>query len=118
MEAVADTAFDAWAALALAEHGPFTAHAVLLCENADGFVPLCGTWIDIDETAEWGAMILAFAGAGLAWDAAAFFAAGGLLDNPGARARMQALEAALDADARVLGEAELFAPDGARVAPE
>jgi hypothetical protein len=115
---ISDTAFDAWVALAMAEQGPFTAHAVLLREGANGFVPLCGTWIDIDDTAEWGAMILAFAGAGVGWDAAAFFAAGGLLDNPAARTRMQALEAALDADARLLGEAALFGPDGARVAPE
>ena len=45
-----DTAFDTWLALALAEHGNFTAHAVLLREELDGFVPLCGTWIDLDET--------------------------------------------------------------------
>jgi len=115
---ISDTAFDAWVALALAERGPFTAHAVLLREEADGFVPLCGTWIDIDESAEWGAMILAFAGAGVGWDAAAFFSANGVLDNPTARARMQALEAALDADVRLLGEAALFGPDGARVTPE
>ena len=115
---ISDTAFDAWLALALAEQGPFTAHAVLLRDDAAGFIPLCGTWIDLDDASEWSVMTLAFAGAGLAWDAAAFFPATGLLDNPAARARMQALEAALDAEPRLLGEAALFGPDGTRRAAE
>jgi hypothetical protein len=106
--------FDAWLALALAEQGPFTAHAVLLKDAPDGLVPLCGTWVELDEAAEWGAMLIAFAGAGLAWDLAAFFPAEGLLDNPAARARMQALQSALDAEPRLLGEAALFGADGER----
>ncbi len=106
--------FDAWLALALAEQGPFTAHAVLLRDDPDGLVPLCGTWVELDDAAEWGAMLIAFAGAGLAWDAVAFFPAEGLLDNPDAHARMQALQAELDAEPRLLGAAALFGPDGAR----
>jgi len=63
-----------------------------------------------------GEMVLVFAGAGLEWDAAAFFVSNGLLDQPAARARMQALEAALDAEPRMLGEAMLFRADGSRMA--
>ena len=106
--------FDAWLALALAEHGPFTAHAVLLRDDPDGLVPLCGTWVELDAAAEWGAMLIAFAGAGLPWDVVAFFPADHVLDNPAAHARMQELQAALDAEPRLLGAATLFGPDGAR----
>ena len=111
---MADAGFDAWLALTLAGQGPFTAHAVLLRDDADGLVPLCGTWVELDEAAEWGAMLIAFAGAGIAWDVAAFFPADGKLTSPAAHARMQALQAALDAEPRLLGEAALFGPDGGR----
>lgn len=115
---IPDTSFDSWVALALAEHGPFTAHAVLLKDSPGGFIPLCGTWIDLDDGAEWSAMLLAFAGAGVAWDSAAFFGGAGLLDTASARARMQELEAAIDADPLLLGAAALFRPDGALMAHE
>lgn len=109
------SAFDDWLALALAEQGrPFTAHAVLLRDAPDGLVPLCGTWVELDEAADWGAMLIAFAGAGLPWDVVAFFPADGLMDNPAAHARMQALQAELDAEPRLLGAAALFGPEGER----
>ena len=110
------TDFDAWIALETVTRGPFTAHAVLLRDGETSFEPLCGTWLDIGGEAEWGEMVLVFAGSGMTWDAVAFFAAAALLDNPAARTRMQALETALESDPRLLGEAEMFDPGGRRIA--
>lgn len=109
------TDFETWVSLTLAERGPFTAHAVLLRDTEDGFEPVAGTWLDLGAETEWGEMILVFAGAGVAWDVAAFFGASGLLAPPTARLRMQGLEAEIDEDPRTLGAADLFDAEGARV---
>lgn len=115
---VPETDFDSWIALTQAERGPFTAHAVLLRDAEAGLTPLCGTWLDFASEAEWGEMVIVFAGSGLAWDAVAFFPAAGLLDNPIARSRMQQLEADLDAEPRLLGTADIFWANGHRVSPD
>jgi len=104
--------FETWVALLLAGGGAVTAHAVLLADGDAGFQPVCGTWMDLSGATEWGEMVILFAGAGLPWDAVAFFPAGSVLDNPTALRRMQALEADLDAEPRLLGSADVFWPDG------
>ncbi len=112
------TDFETWAALMLAGGAALTAHAVLLAEGDAGFQPVCGTWVELSGEPEWGEMVILFAGAGLRWDAVAFFPAERVLDNPVALRRMQALEADLDREPRLLGAAEVFWPDGKRVSPD
>jgi hypothetical protein len=112
------TDFETWVALLLAGRTAVTAHAVLLKDAEAGFQPVCGTWVELSAEAEWGEMVILFAGAGLSWDAVAFFAADGVMDHPAALRRMQALETELDAEPRLLGEAEVFWPHGGRVSAD
>lgn len=116
MEDVTD--FDSWVALLTAGGGAVTAHAALLADREAGFQPVCGTWVELSGETEWGEMVILFAGAGLQWDAVAFFAGDRVLDHPAALRRMQALEAELDDEPRLLGGAEVFWPNGRRVSAD
>lgn len=114
-----DTDFDRWIAEAFAEHGPFTAFAVLVEIAGARVTPLRSTWFNvIGDEIDWGEVTQLFAGAGVEWDGAAFFpqpSPDGPLGTPTARARLRLLEERLDDDRLVLNEGHFFDTWGRRM---
>lgn len=114
-----DTDFDHWIAEAFAEHDSFTAFAVLVEIAGPDVTPLRSTWFNvIGDEIDWGEITRLFAGAGVAWDAAAFFpqpSPDGPLGTPTARARLRLLEERLDDDRLVLNEGHFFDKWGRRM---
>lgn len=118
-DAARDTDFDHWIAGAFAEHGSFTAFAVLVEIAGPDVTPLRSTWFNvIGDEIDWGEITRLFAGAGMEWDGAAFFpqpSADGPLGTPTARARLRLLEERLDDDRLVLNEGHFFDKWGRRM---
>ena len=116
---IRDADFDRWIASAFAEHGSFTAFAVLVEIAGPRVAPQCSTWFNvIGDEIDWGGITRLFAGAGRAWDAAAFFpqpSPDGPLGAPTARARLRLLEERLDDDRLVLNEGHFFDKWGRRL---
>jgi hypothetical protein len=112
--------FEPWLSTAFAEIGAFTAFAILVEIGGTQVRPLCSTYFNvIGDDVEWSEIVIMFAGAGQAWDAAAFYPAtasgGGPLDNPTARLRLREIEARLDEDRLVLNEGHFFDRWGRRL---
>jgi hypothetical protein len=117
------THFDQWIAAEFEKTGPFTAMAVLVEVAGSQVTPLCSTYFNvIGSDVDWGAITILFAGAGRAWDGAAFFPyaspGGGPLDNPNARLQLRQLEERLDDDRLVLNEGHFFDKWGRRMKVE
>jgi hypothetical protein len=116
----AHTDFDRWIAAEFAKSGPFTAFAVLVEIAGSTVTPLCSTYFNvIGDEVDWGEITVLFAGAGRAWDGAAFFpridAGGGPLDNPNARTQLRELEERVDDDRLILNEGHFFDKWGRRM---
>ena len=105
--------FEHWIAEEFATTGAFTALIVLVEIAETNVTPLCSTYLNIiGAEVDWNEMTVLFAGAGAAWNGAAFFSVtapdGGALDNPAARLKLRALEERLNADRLVLNEGHFF----------
>jgi hypothetical protein len=65
--------FECWAAGAYAKAGTFTVLVVLIEIVGRQATPMCSTWFNVvDGAVEWSEIAVMFAGAGGAWDGAAF----------------------------------------------
>lgn len=112
-------AFDRWIVEEFARRGGFTVFVILVGIKDTQVSPLCSTYLNVigDETS-WEDITVMFAGAGVAWDGAAFFPSSpteGLLDNPTARVRLRLLEQRVDDDRLVLNEGAFFDKLGRRM---
>jgi hypothetical protein len=112
--------FECWAASAYADAGAFTALVILIEIIEKQVTPMCSTWFNIAaDSVEWSEIAVMFAGAGGAWEGAAFFPVfasdGGPVDNPTARLRLRELEARIEDDVLALNEGELFDKWGQRM---
>ena len=68
------TDFDRWLSEQFAETGRFTALLVLLGIVEPQVTPLCSSYVNvIGDEIDWDEMTVLLQGAGLAWDAVAFF---------------------------------------------
>ena len=118
-DAPRDPDFDRWIVSAFAEHGSFTSFAVLVEIAGPRVTPLRSTWFNvIGDEIDWSDVTRLFAGAGVAWDGAAFFpqpSPDGPLGTPIARARLRLLEERLDDDRLVLNEGHFFDKWGRRM---
>jgi hypothetical protein len=114
------TDFDRWLAAELARAGAFTALAILVEIAERKVTPLCSTYFNvIGDEIDWSEITVLFAGAGRAWNGAAFYSLtapdGGPLDNPNARLRLRELENRVDDDRLVLNEGQFFDQWGRRL---
>ncbi|HVM77712.1 MAG TPA: hypothetical protein VMU06_01745 [Stellaceae bacterium] len=114
------TEFDRWLRAEFREGGAFTALVVLVEIAGVRVNTLCSTYVHvIGDEADWGEIVVLFAGSGVNWDGAAFFPErgphAGPLDNPTARLRLKALEGRLDLDRLVLNEGHFFDKWGRRM---
>lgn len=114
------TDFDRWLPAEFAERGEFTALVVLVAITETRVSPLCSTYFNvIGADVDWPEITVLLAGAGQAWQGAAFFpeeaTGGGALDNPTARLRLRLLEERLDQDRLVLNEGHFFDQWGRRL---
>lgn len=112
-----------WLASEYEESGSFTALIVLVEIGETAVTPLCSTYVNvIGAEIDWSDLVVMFAGAGQAWDGAAFFPRrdrnGSPLDNPSARLMLRELEARLDEDRLVLNEGHFFDAWGRRMKVE
>jgi hypothetical protein len=119
-EPAAGNDFERWLAREFAQSGAFTALVVLVEIGETQVTPLCSTYFNvIGDEVEWSDIVVMLAGAGRAWDGAAFFpivaSDGGPLDNPTARLRLRELESRLDDDPLVLNEGQFFDAWGRRM---
>jgi len=115
-----DSDFARWLAREFAATGAFTALVVLVEIRETQVTPLCSTYFNvIGDEVEWNDMVVMFAGAGRAWDGAAFFpvvaAGGGPLDNPTARLELRRVESRVDADRLALNHGHFFDQWGRRM---
>ncbi|MCG5235670.1 hypothetical protein [Xanthobacter oligotrophicus] len=116
------TDFDRWLSATYGDNGSFTALVVLVRIEEPQVLPLASTFLNIvgDEVI-WAEVAALFAGAGQAWDGAAFFAqtdADGPLENGEARGRLRALEGRIDADRLVINQGDFFDAKGRRLKVE
>lgn len=107
------TDFDAWLGRSVARLGSFTALVVLVRIDEPRVEPLASSWFHvIGGEADWPGVCRLFAGAGVRWDGAAFFATQGTGGGPApdavARTRLRELEARLRRDRLILNEGEFF----------
>jgi hypothetical protein len=115
------TDFDRWLAAEFAATGGFTALIVLVEIGETQVTPLSSTFLNvIGDDVAWPEMAMLLKGAGRTWDGAAFFPvtdeeAGGPVDNPTARARLEAIAERLDDDRLVLNEGYFFDTAGRRL---
>lgn len=118
----ARTDFDLWLTAAHGANGDFTALVVLVGIAEPQVRPRASTFLHVVGTeATWADMVALFAGAGQAWDGAAFFAqldAGAPLENGEARARLRALEGRIRESRLVINEGDFFDARGRRLKVE
>lgn len=112
--------FEAWLGREFEDGGSFTALVVLVGIGETAVTPLCSTYVNVIGTeVEWSDLVVMFAGAGQAWDGAAFFPRrddhGRPLDNPTARILLREVEAKLDEDRLFLNEGHFFDAWGRRM---
>ena len=112
------TDFDDWLVRRFEETGSFTMLIVLVSIGETSIGLLRSAYLHVigDET-RWPDMVRLFAGAGVAWDGAAFFQAdrAGLVEDPIAKRRLAALVRHLEEDRRRLNDGEFFDRDGLRL---
>ena len=109
------TDFDEWLVETFARTGAFTALIVLVEIGETTAAPLASSYLHVigDET-RWPDMVDLLAGAGTAWNGAAFYQAdrGGLVTDAVARQRLQDLMRHLEGDRSLLKHAEFFNRQG------
>jgi hypothetical protein len=112
------TDFDEWLVETFARVGPFTVLIVLveIGESTAGLLRSSYLHIVGDET-RWPDVLEMFAGAGAAWNGAAFYQAdrAGLVRDPVARHRLQSLMRHLEGDRSLLKHADFFDGRGLRL---
>ena len=112
------TDFDEWLVETFARVGPFTVLIVLveIGETTAGLLRSSYLHIVGDET-RWPDVLEMFAGAGAAWNGAAFYQAdrAGLVRDPVARHRLQSLMRHLEGDRALLKHADFFDGRGLRL---
>jgi hypothetical protein len=112
------TDFDDWLVETFARFGAFTMLIVLVEIGETSVTPLRSSYLHVigDET-RWLDMERLFAGAGAAWNGAAFFRADrdGLVEDATAKRRLASLTRHLDQDRSILGEGEFFNSKGLRL---
>ncbi|HXA37961.1 MAG TPA: hypothetical protein VNW53_03095 [Phenylobacterium sp.] len=112
------TDFDEWLVETFTRVGPFTSLIVLveIGETTVGLLRSSYLHIIGDET-RWPEILEMFAGAGAAWDGAAFYQAdrAGLVRDPVARHRLQSLLRHLEGDRSLLKHADFFDRRGLRL---
>jgi hypothetical protein len=112
------TDFDEWLVETFARVGPFTVLIVLveIGETTAGLLRSSYLHIIGDET-RWPDVLEMFAGAGAAWNGAAFYQAdrAGLVRDPVARLRLRSLMRHLEGDRSLLRHADFFDGRGLRL---
>lgn len=105
------TDFDRWLGK-MFRKGPFTALIVLVRIAEPRVEPLRSSFVHVvGDEIDWGDIVLMLRGAGVNWDAAAFFPtreAGGLVPDELASARLRELENALREDRLTLNKGAFF----------
>ena len=118
MTAAFATDFDEWLVETFAQVGPFTMLIVLVEIGETSATPLRSSYLHVigDET-RWPDIVQLLAGAGTAWNGAAFFQAdrGGLVRDPVARDRLQSLMRHIESDRSLLRHSEFFDARGLRL---
>jgi hypothetical protein len=110
------TDFDEWLASAYREAGSFTVLAVLAEIRNHRITPLTSTYFHVvGDEADWDTITALFVSSGKDWDGAAFFPAGGPLDNPSARQRLKELDERVTKDRMTLNEGHFFDILGRRI---
>ena len=111
--------FETWLQESFSEEGPFTALVILVEIGETQVKPLASTFLNIiGDEITWGHIVALFAGSGLKWDGAAFFAQfdpDGPLENEDARARLREVESRVREDRLVLNEGQFFDAWGRRL---
>jgi hypothetical protein len=112
------TDFDDWLVATFARAGAFTMLIGLVEIGAATVTPLSASYLHVvgDET-RWPDMVALLAGAGTAWDGAAFFQAdrAGLVADPIAAQRLAALGRAIVRDRSILNDGDFFDRSGLRL---
>jgi hypothetical protein len=112
------TDFDDWLVETFARVGSFTMLIVLVEIDETTVSPLASSHLHVigDET-RWTDMIDLLAGAGAAWNGAAFYQAdrGGLIEDETARKRLSSLTRHLQGDRSLLRHSEFFNANGLRL---
>src|ERR687892_8282 len=114
------TDFDRWLAEQFAETGTFTALLVMLRTAEPQVTPVCSSYVNvIGDEIEWDEMTILLQGAGVAWDAVAFFVEnaddGGALTSVEANRRLKDLVEAIEMDRLHLNRGRLFDRLGRRL---
>jgi hypothetical protein len=117
------TDFDRWLPQAFAESGTFTALIVLLRIAEPHVAPVCSSYVNvIGDEIDWDEMTILLQGAGIGWDAVAFFVEiaddGRALSSVEANRRLKDLVAAIEADRLRLNRGWLFDRLGRRLQVE
>ncbi|MDB5474877.1 MAG: uncharacterized protein JWP49_388 [Phenylobacterium sp.] len=112
------TDFDEWLVQTFAGVGAFTMLIVLVEIGETSVTPVRSSYLHVigDET-RWPDIVQLFEGAGATWNGAAFFQADrtGLVRDPVARHRLDALLRHLESDRSLLKHAEFFDGHGLRL---
>ena len=118
MTAPPRTDFDDWLVATFARTGAFTLLIVLVEIGAATVTPLSSSYLHVvgDET-RWPDMVALLAGAGVAWEGAAFFQAdrAGLVADGLAAQRLAALGRAIVRDRAILNDGDFFDRRGLRL---
>ncbi len=118
MTAPCVTDFDDWLVTTFARTGAFTMLIVLVEIGATSVDLLRSSYLHVigDET-RWPDMVQMFAGAGAAWDGAAFFQGdrAGLIEDAIARQRLASLVRHLEKDRSIINAGEFFDARGLRL---
>jgi hypothetical protein len=117
------TDFDRWLSEQFAETGTFTALLLLLRIVEPQVTPVCSSYVNvIGDEIGWDEMTALLQGAGIAWDAVAFFVevadGGGALSSVEANRRLKDLAAGIEADRLHLNRGWLFDRLGRRLQVE
>jgi hypothetical protein len=117
------TDFDLWLPETFAETGTFTALLVLLRIAQPHVTPVCSSYVNvIGDEIDWDEMTVLLQGAGVAWDAVAFFVeiadGGGALTSVEANRRLEDLAQTIEADRLHLNRGRLFDRLGRRLRVE
>jgi hypothetical protein len=114
------TDFDRWLSEQFAETGTFTALLVLLRTAEPQVTPVCSSYVNvIGDEIDWDEMTVLLQGAGVAWDAVAFFVEsaddGGGLTSVEANRRLEDLAKEIEVDRLHLNRGRLFDRLGRRL---
>jgi hypothetical protein len=114
--------FKTWIDGEFADRGAFTALVVLVEIGERSVTPVVSTYVNVSAEIDWPEVATLFAGIGIPWDGASFFAAtapeGGPLDDAAARVRLIEIERRVRAERLTLNEGWFFDRHGQRIMVE